>query len=110
MRPRLKFSPAQVRAGRALRGPTAEQLAAVAGLEPEAIELYEHGEGELSPAEHSALGEALYADGEGVIAIPANYGGEGVRLARAPDPARHAAFVLAEASTSPLRGSRDGDW
>lgn len=82
MRPRLNFSPAQVRAGRVLCDLTTDRLAEMAGLEAEAVELYETGEGQLSPEEHEALGEALYADGWGVIAIQPDLAGEGVRFAR----------------------------
>lgn len=82
MRPRLNFSPAQARAGRVLCDLTPGRLAELAGLESEAVELYESGEGELSPEEHEALCEALYADGWGVIAIQPDLAGEGVRFAR----------------------------
>lgn len=110
MRPKLIFSPAQVRAGRALRALTVEQLADLSRLEAEAIELYERGEGDLAPAEHAALGEALYADGAGVIAIPANCAGEGVRFARLPELQGTAGLGFAGLPPSTLKGRGHGDW
>ena len=111
MRPKLNFSPAQVRAGRALCDLTAAQLADMAGLEAEAVELFESGQGELSPGEHEALCRALYADGAGVVALPAQLAGEGVRFARAfalSPMLLHLASRMAPAGPTRRRGN--GDW
>lgn len=78
MRASERFSPAQCRAARALIAMPLERLAASAHLEPEAIELYESGEGGLSEGELGLLGYAFATFG--VIAIPQALAGEGVRL------------------------------
>jgi hypothetical protein len=79
MRDRERFSPGQSRGARGLLGWEREDLARLAGLEVEAVELYEAGEGGLAEPELAALGNAFSKTG-GVIAIPAHHGGEGVRL------------------------------
>lgn len=111
MRPRLNFSPRQSRAARGLLGIGAERLAQLAGLEPEAVELFEAGEGELSLPERVALGSALYGGGEGVIAIQECHGGEGVRFAR---PRAMAAVLLDRMGLGPTapaeEGRSRGDW
>ncbi len=111
MRRRLNFSPRQSAAGRALLDWDIERLAQLAGLEPEAVELFEAGQGELSASEHEALGVALYADGWGVIAIQECDGGEGVRFAR---PRALAAMLLERMGLRPtpsVGGARGrGDW
>lgn len=104
MRPRLNFSPAQVRAGRALRNLSAGQLAELAGLEPEAVELFESEQGDLSPSEHEALCRALYANGAGVFAVHGDLAGEGVRFVRRGAPVTRPAPAL------PTRRRGDGDW
>ena len=78
IRGRERFSPAQSRAARGLLSWTTVRLASVAGFEPEAIELYEAGEGDLSAAELVTLGRAF--NQAGVIAIAEREAGEGVRL------------------------------
>lgn len=78
MRDRERFSPAQCRAGRGLLGWPPERLAQAAGLEPEAVELYEAAEGALAESELARLGGA-FAE-HGVIALPQNLAGEGVRF------------------------------
>ncbi len=78
MKSRQTFSPAQCRAGRGLLDWSAEDLARRAGLESEAVELFERGEGELSDDERLALGRAFgQAD---VIAKAEGAAGEGVRF------------------------------
>lgn len=79
----MSFSARQVRAGRALVGWSAADLAARAGLEEEAIELFEGEVADLSENERHAIANALYAGGRGVIALGSDRAGEGVRLARA---------------------------
>jgi hypothetical protein len=79
---RLIFSPRQALAGRLLLGLPRAALAEAAGLEAEAVTLYETGQGGLADNELTALGLALYAHGHGVIPIPAHAAGEGVRLVR----------------------------
>jgi len=74
------FSPGQCRAGRGLLGWSQDRLAASARLEPEAVELYERGEGQLSTAELTVLGAAF--NSAGVIAVAENCAGEGVRFNR----------------------------
>lgn len=110
MRPRLRFSPAQVRAARALLDLSAERIAELAGLEPEAVELYESGHCDLGASELAALAFALYAGGWGVIAIPAADGGEGVRFAR--PLSSHPVLVSRYATAVPSQAMRrgDGDW
>jgi len=111
MRPRLNFSPRQSRAARALLDIGVERLAELAGLEPEAVELFEAGDGELSPREHGALGMAIYDDGRGVIALQECDGGEGVRFAR---PRAMAAVLFDRMGDGPkaTAGERRhrGDW
>jgi hypothetical protein len=72
------FSPAQMRAARALLDWPADRLAAAAGLEPEAVELFEQGEGDLAANELARLAVALHR--AGVIAIPERWAGVGVRF------------------------------
>ncbi|MDI6623174.1 MAG: hypothetical protein QME55_00460 [Brevundimonas sp.] len=111
MRPRLNFSPRQSRAARALLDWDAARLAQLAGLEVEAVELFEAGEGDLSAAEHEALCTAIYGDGWGVIAIQECDGGEGVRFAK---PRAMAAMLLdrlgLRPSASAVEGRGRGDW
>lgn len=110
MRPRLSFSPAQVRAARGLLDLPSSRLADMAGLETEAVELYEAGQGELADDEFAALAQALYAEGWGVIAIPAHDGGEGVRFAR---PLGGNAMLQHRSTTgvpTMKRERGDGDW
>lgn len=110
MRPRLSFSPAQVRAARGLLDLSASRLAHMAGLETEAVELYEAGQGGLAGDEFAALANALHAKGRGVIAIPAADAGEGVRFARP----QHGDPMLPHhmpADRQAMKGRRgDGDW
>lgn len=74
------FSGRQCIAGRALLGLSVEALARVAGIEAEAIELYEAGE-DLDDRAKRALTEALNA--AGVMAKAATvHAGEGVRVTR----------------------------
>jgi hypothetical protein len=84
LRDRERFSPCQCRAGRALKGWSAEDLARRVRLEPEAIELYEAGEGGLSEGELALVGYAFSAGD--VIAIRACHAGEGVRFSRPQTP------------------------
>lgn len=77
------FSPAQCRAGRGLLDWSADDLARRAGLECEAVELFERGEGDLSVRDRQAIGRAFGA--AGVIAKAEGSAGEGVRFSR---PAR----------------------
>jgi hypothetical protein len=111
MRPRLNFSPRQSRAARALLGIGVERLAELAGLEPEAVELFEAGDGELAAREHEALCNAIYGGGWGVIAIQECDGGEGVRFAR---PRAMATILFDRLSPRPAVPSREGrargDW
>lgn len=80
---RDKFSPAQSRAGRGFLGWTIERLAEEAGLEPEAVELYEAGEGDLGDDERRELGAAF--NDAGCIAKGATqHAGEGVRMTILP--------------------------
>ena len=81
-RDRGTFSARQSRAARGLLGWSPEDLARRASLEPEAVELFEAGEGVLSEADADQLGDALVA--AGVIALQERLAGEGVRF-RAPD-------------------------
>jgi hypothetical protein len=76
------FTPRQALAGRLLRGVRRDALAEAAGLEAEAVALYETGQGDLADDELRRLSLALYDRGLGVIPIPARAAGEGVRLAR----------------------------
>ena len=83
MRDRERFSPAQCRAGRALLDWSQDRLAMRADLELEAIELFEAATAELCEADIHRIGRAFLE--AGVIALPADWAGEGVRLSR---PAR----------------------
>lgn len=77
---RSRFSSRQCAAGRALLGLGLSELADLAGLDPEAIELFEAG-AELSAIELRDIGRAL--NEAGVIAKPATLvAGEGVRVKR----------------------------
>ena len=80
MRNRARFSAVQCRAARALADLTIERLAEWARLEPETIDLYEQGQGQLSELELSCLGDAL--NNAGVIALAENLAGEGVRFSQ----------------------------
>ncbi len=71
-----RFTGPQCRAARALLDWSQDRLAAAAGLESEAIELFERGEGVLSGREAVQLARAL-AD---VVPIEPSLAGEGVRL------------------------------
>lgn len=111
MRPRLNFSPRQSRAARALLDMPADRLASIAGLEAEAVELFEAGQGELSAADHEALCEALYGDGWGVIAIRDALAGEGVRFARPVSVGSILSHRLAQEPPRPGQARRShGDW
>ena len=77
-RPDTVMSVAQVRAARGLLDWSLPRLAAEAGLEAEALELFEAGRAELSEADARVVSSALYV--AGVIPIPADLAGEGVRL------------------------------
>ncbi len=72
------FSAALSRAARGLLGWTPEQLARAADLEPEAVALFEASRGVLGAAEAHRLAQAF--NRAGVIAIAADYAGEGVRF------------------------------
>jgi hypothetical protein len=77
---RSRFSSRQCAAARALLAMERSELGALAGLDAEAIELFEAGE-ELATAELSRIGRAL--NDAGVIARPATlFAGEGVRVNR----------------------------
>ena len=80
MRERSVFPPALCRAARGLLGWSADRLALAAGLEAEAVELFEAGEGDLADRDKAAIGEAL--NRAGVIAIRARLAGDGVRFSR----------------------------
>lgn len=95
-RDRETFSPAQSRAARGLLGWSAADCIATARLELEALELYEAGEAELGDADLARLGAAYYA--AGVIAVPANFAGEGVRWVRPRTP-------FAGDALSPVQGA-----
>lgn len=84
---RTRFSPRQTLAARMLLHWPRARLAEACGLEAEAIELYEREEADLAEDEKARIAAALWADGDGVIAIPASWGGEGVRLVRSADSA-----------------------
>lgn len=88
MRSRETFSPAQCRAARGLLDWSSDELARRAGVEPEAVELYERQEADLGDADRAALGRAFVDCG--VIAKASGDGGEGVRFAR---PASHRAGI-----------------
>jgi hypothetical protein len=94
MRDRERFSPAQCRAGRGLLGWSIDELARRARLEPEGVELYEAGEGQLGDGDLAATGEAFAL--AGVIAIPQRLAGEGVRFSapRTPFASTDDAFDL----------------
>jgi hypothetical protein len=91
MKGRERFSPAQCRAARALLPWSPERLASAARLEPEAVELYERGEGQLATSELIVLGGALNA--AGVIALPEGWAGEGVRFHQLQSPAPRTPFA-----------------
>lgn len=96
MTARSQFSGRQCAAGRALLGLSIDQLAVAAGMEAEAVELFEAG-ADLGDHALLALGEALNA--AGVIAKPATiHAGEGVRVSQ---PAE---FLLN--AVRPFRGHR----
>ena len=76
----VTFSAAQTRAARGLLDWSAGRLARAAGLEREAIGLFETGNGDLAHEDARRLGATLYA--AGVLPIAADLGGEGVRLRR----------------------------
>jgi hypothetical protein len=84
MRSREIFSPAQCRAARGLLDWSPAMLARRARLEPEAIKLYERGEGDLSKREIASLGAVL--NDAGVIALAGSWAGEGVRINRSGEP------------------------
>lgn len=84
MRRRGLFLPAQCRAARGLLAWSRERLAAVSGLELEAIELFEAGDGELSELELVRLGDSFNT--AGVIALAEKLGGLGVRFAQPSEP------------------------
>ncbi len=75
---------AQARAARGLLGWTQRRLAAEAGLEPEAVRLFETNIGDLSDQEMQRLGAAISR--AGVVLIPAASAGEGVRFRQASGP------------------------
>ncbi len=75
------FSPAQCRAARGLLAWSQDDLAVRAGLELEAVELFEGCDAELSFKDLSRLYAAIYA--AGVRPIEADLAGEGVRFRRA---------------------------
>ena len=99
MRDRSIFPPALCRAARGLLGWSTDRLALAAGLEAEAVELFEAGEGALADNESAAIGEAL--NRAGVIAIRERLAGGGVRFSRPAScgeirPARPPSRVAAE--------------
>ena len=78
------LSPAQTRAARGLLNWSADRLAAEAGLEHEAVHLFETGVCELGEHELRRLLAAIR--GEDVIPVRASLAGEGVRFRRPPAP------------------------
>jgi len=91
MTARQTFSPAQCRAARGLLDWSQDVLAVVARLEPEAVELYERGEGMLSTPDLVQLGAAF--NNVGVIAVAEYRAGEGVRFNRARSPLARTGFA-----------------
>lgn len=91
MRARETFSPAQCRAARGLLNWTREDLAHYAGIELEAVEIYEAGAADLDRDELVNLGRVF--TGAGVVALPARLAGEGVRLSRSHGAAEPAQAV-----------------
>jgi hypothetical protein len=79
MREREQFPPALCRAARGLLGWSIDQLAGEAGLEAEALELFEGQDGELAESEMAHIGHAF--NRAGVIVIPERMAGPGVRFA-----------------------------
>lgn len=86
MNPHERFTPSQARAARGLLNWTPVRLAEVAGVEVEAVELFEDHAAELGGADHARLGHASFR--AGVSAKPSTlHAGEGVRF-RTPEGAR----------------------
>jgi hypothetical protein len=85
MRPRERYSPAQCRAARGLLAWPREDLAAQAGLDVDAVELFETEAGDgLAEIELAAIGAAFARSG--VIATPQKRAGAGVRFAKPKAP------------------------
>lgn len=87
-----RFTPASCRAARGLLAWSAEELARRAGLELEAVELFEAEAGELGLAELARVQAAF--DAVDVIAIPERLAGEGARF-------RHPRTAFASAAPGP---------
>lgn len=85
-RDRETFLPDQSRAARGLLAWSRAEAAQRAGLEVEALELYEAEQGGLAETELERLGRAYYGDGSGVIATRDKIAGRGVRWAKPRTP------------------------
>jgi transcriptional regulator with XRE-family HTH domain len=79
----LSMTPEQMRGARAMIGWGVRELAAKAGVTPNTISRLENG-GDAKASTLAAIRQALEAGG--VVFIPENGGGAGVRVRRTPTP------------------------